>query len=158
METLKTFCALRAESVSGQLAGTIPSTAEGQSAAGDALVETDGLILSAMGAMDMGGDLGGGFGGPGGGGRPEFGRGTENRPEGPLGPSGQPGSMKMGLLGENGLPQSASLDGQTIFLLAASVLVLLTGILLAWGYRRHGRQRKAGRPAETQENSACCRR
>ena len=153
METLKTFCALRAESVSGQLAGTIPSTAEGQSAAGDALVETDGLILSAMGAMDMGGDLGGGFGGPGGGGRPEFGRGTENRPEGPLGPSGQPGAVGMELSGEGNLSQA-------LLLLGVCVLVLAAGILTAWQYRRRGRRRPggAGRPVRAQENSACCRR
>ena len=153
VETLKTFCALRAESVSGQLAGTIPSTAEGQSAAGDALVETDGLILSAMGAMDMGGDLGGGFGGPGGGGRPEFGRGTENRPEGPFGPSGQPGAVRMELSGEGNLSQA-------LLLLGVCVLVLAAGILTAWQYRRRGRRRPggAGRPVRAQENSACCRR
>ena len=153
VETLKTFCALRAESVSGQLAGTIPSTAEGQSAAGDALVETDGLILSAMGAMDMGGDLGGGFGGPGGGGRPEFGRGTENRPEGPFGPSGQPGAVGMELSGEGNLSQA-------LLLLGVCVLVLAAGILTAWQYRRRGRRRPggAGRPVRAQENSACCRR
>ena len=51
---------LRAESVSGQLDGTIPSTSEGQSADSSNLVNTSGLNISAMGTM---GGMGGGFGG-----------------------------------------------------------------------------------------------
>ena len=47
---------LRAESVSGQLEGTIPSTSEGQSADSSNLVNASGLNISAMGTM------GGGFG------------------------------------------------------------------------------------------------
>ncbi len=54
---LEKFCALRAESVSGQLAGTIPSTSEGQSQDSAALVEADGIVISDMGSM---GRMGGG--------------------------------------------------------------------------------------------------
>ena len=58
--TIRNFCMLRAESVSGQLDGTIPSTSEGQSADSSNLVNTSGLNISAMGTM---GGMGGGFGG-----------------------------------------------------------------------------------------------
>ena len=63
---LEQFCLLRAESVSGQLAGTIPSTDEGQSQDSSALVDASGLEISAMGSMNAGG-MGGGMGRPGGG-------------------------------------------------------------------------------------------
>ncbi len=56
-ETIREFCSLRAESVRGQLDGTIPSTSSGQSADRSALVDTSGVTISAMGTM------GGGFGG-----------------------------------------------------------------------------------------------
>ena len=60
VETLKSFCTLREESVKGQLDGTIPSTQAGQSADSSSLIDTTGLNLSAMGSM---GGSGGGFGG-----------------------------------------------------------------------------------------------
>ena len=65
VETLRQFCALRSESVRGQLDGTIPSTDDGQNADPDTLVDASGLTLSALGSMGGGG---GGFpgGGPGG--------------------------------------------------------------------------------------------
>lgn len=55
VQTLKTFCSLRQESVEGQLAGTIPSTSEGQNADSAALVNADNLNLSDMGTMNTGG-------------------------------------------------------------------------------------------------------
>lgn len=58
VQALKTFCALRTESISGQLTGVIPSTSEGQSASKNTLVDTAGLILSDMGTMS-GGPCGG---------------------------------------------------------------------------------------------------
>lgn len=58
VSTLKEFCRLRTESVSGQLSGTIPSTKEGQEAEPAALVDGSGIDLS-----DMGGMVGGGWGG-----------------------------------------------------------------------------------------------
>lgn len=65
VETLGQFCALRSESVRGQLEGTIPSTDDGQNADPDALVDASGLTLSALGSMNNGGG-GGPGGGPGG--------------------------------------------------------------------------------------------
>ncbi|SHM93272.1 CotH kinase family protein [Ruminococcus flavefaciens] len=60
VEAISKFCTLRAESVSGQLDGTIPATTEGQKADSSALIDTDGLNTSDMGSMGGGK---GGFGG-----------------------------------------------------------------------------------------------
>ena len=55
---LEDFCRLRAQSVSGQLEGAIPSTAQGQAEDPAALVDTSGLELTDMGSMGAG--MGGG--------------------------------------------------------------------------------------------------
>ncbi|MBP5267368.1 MAG: CotH kinase family protein, partial [Ruminococcus sp.] len=60
VEAISKFCTLRAESVRGQLNGTIPVTSEGQKEDSSALIDTDGLNTSDMGSM--GGGMGG-FGG-----------------------------------------------------------------------------------------------
>ncbi len=53
---LEAFCELRAESVSGQLDGTIPATADEQAQDSSALVQADGIVISDMGSMGrMGG-------------------------------------------------------------------------------------------------------
>ncbi|MGN0683966.1 MAG: CotH kinase family protein [Oscillospiraceae bacterium] len=52
------FCTLRAESVSGQLDGSIPSTSEGQSEDSSSLIDTGALVLSEMGSMNNGGNFG----------------------------------------------------------------------------------------------------
>lgn len=54
---LEEFCTLRAESIAGQLEGSIPSTTEAQRADSTALVDASGVSLTDMG------DFGGGFGG-----------------------------------------------------------------------------------------------
>ena len=71
VSTLREFCRLRAESVAGQLDGSIPSTADGQRADSAALVDASGITISDMGSMNstMGGF--GGHGGEGQGGRPQ---------------------------------------------------------------------------------------
>ena len=61
IDTLERFCLLRAQSVRGQLEGTIPSTDEGQTEDGSALVDASGLSISDMGSMNNGG-MGGGIG------------------------------------------------------------------------------------------------
>ena len=75
VETLQSYCALRGESIRGQLDGTIPSTTEGQRADSSALVDTGSLDLTDMGVMNTGGgdQQGGGPGGmPGGGNMPSM--------------------------------------------------------------------------------------
>ncbi len=61
VSTLKEFCLLRAESVQGQLDGTIPSTSSGQSEDSGSLVDASDMLLSTMGSFGGGG--GGNFGG-----------------------------------------------------------------------------------------------
>ncbi len=58
---LQEYCALRAESVRGQLSGNIPSTSAEQRANTASLVDGSGLDVSAMGTMGSGGGFGGGF-------------------------------------------------------------------------------------------------
>lgn len=48
-DTLKTFCELRAESVKGQLNGTVPSTSDGQSKDKTTLVDASDLDITLMG-------------------------------------------------------------------------------------------------------------
>lgn len=55
VETIREFCLLRAESVSGQLNGSIPSTTDDQNADSSALIDASGLRLSDMGIMNKGG-------------------------------------------------------------------------------------------------------
>lgn len=51
VSTLREFCVLRAESVSGQIAGTIPSTSEAQIEDSAALIDASGITISDMGTM-----------------------------------------------------------------------------------------------------------
>lgn len=54
VSTLRQFCLLRAESIQGQLDGTIPSTADGQSADSSALIDAFSITLSDMGSFGGG--------------------------------------------------------------------------------------------------------
>lgn len=51
VSTLKEFCLLRAESVTGQLDGSIPSTSDAQKEDESALIDASGITISAMGSM-----------------------------------------------------------------------------------------------------------
>ena len=80
VEVLYEAVMLRAESIKGQLSGTVPSTADGQSTDSSNLVDASHLNLSDLGQFMMGG--GGGFGGNKGGNRQMPGNNsTANRPE-----------------------------------------------------------------------------
>lgn len=59
---IKGFCGLRAQSVKGQLEGSISSTSDGQTADSSALIDASSLSLSDMGTMGSGGGGFGGFG------------------------------------------------------------------------------------------------
>lgn len=56
VETLRSFCLLRAESISGQLDGSIPSTSDGQQSDSSSLIDASSLTISDMGSM---GNVGG---------------------------------------------------------------------------------------------------
>lgn len=157
LQTLRSFCALRQESIRGQLEGTIPSTSEQQNAQQDALVSAGDLNLSDMGTMS-GGGMGGGPGGFGGGG-------GQMPPSAQDETAGIPGKTDsapseaelQGVAGnvpnqeqcENGgFPPSgggfAPPDGQTspasqqpaMILLGVSVITLLIGLAVAVKYKR----------------------
>ena len=55
VETLRSFCALRTESVRGQLDGSIPATEEGQRSDSCNLIDASELSISDMGSMGNGG-------------------------------------------------------------------------------------------------------
>ena len=55
VKALREFCLLRAESITGQLNGTIPSTSAGQTADSSALVDASSVSLSDMGEFSGGG-------------------------------------------------------------------------------------------------------
>jgi len=141
VEALKTFCALRAASVSGQLAGTIPSTGEGQSQDGSSLVDASALTLSDMGSMGRGGGPGGKNSQPSPDGTmpaPPDGKpgGTDSqRPEavaaGNFG-GGFPGGQMGGQPPENGGDQPIA----SLLLLGTSSLLLLAGLVAAFRFRR----------------------
>ena len=120
VEALKTFCALRAESVRGQLAGTVPSTSQGQAEHSASLVDASGLALSAMGSMSGEGGGPGGF-------QPRqdaaevF---AKDRPEG----SRRPGTEE--------IPREEGGTGLTM--LAGSAALLAAGLVLAVTFRRRG--------------------
>ena len=92
------FCTLRAESVKGQLDGTIPSTSDGQSADSTALIDTSDLNVSDIGSMGSGGGFGG-FGGK------NFGRSDDNESKSSFSRSG---SFK----GKNSFGRSKNSDGE----------------------------------------------
>lgn len=52
IDTLKEFCLLRAESVAGQLDGSIPSTSDGQTQNTEGMVDASGINISDMGMMN----------------------------------------------------------------------------------------------------------
>ena len=133
IDTLKEFCALRAESVSGQLEGIIGSTSDTQSR--DTLIAAEDITVSDMGTMNMG--MGGGRDGQrsedtdsmefrkNGGQRPEEVRPAMNmggdRPQG-----GDTDKMEFG-------PQTQQNSGNMTFWIwiAASAAVLIFGLAFA---------------------------
>ena len=130
-EALKTFCALRMESVAGQLAGGIPSTGEGQAEDGSSLVSAVGLTLSDMGTMGNGA-------GPGKGG---FQPGASGAAHG-----GENGAPAFGPMGGGDRPSLGGLSGESsvqagsrLWALGGSTLVLLAGLLAAFKFSRRGR-------------------
>ena len=58
-KTLIYFCCLRAQSGTGQLDGSIPSTSEAQKESSESLVDASAITISDMGSM--GGGMGGNF-------------------------------------------------------------------------------------------------
>lgn len=112
VETLKTFCDLRVQSVRAQLAG------------GHTPIDTGDLNLNELGTMHMGV--------PGGG----FDRGQQNTP--PTAGFSHGASQQLPAMGNLKVPGqiSGSSSGNFLFLTGFSAAVLLIGLLIAWKYRR----------------------
>lgn len=53
VQTLKNFCYLRAQSVAGQLDGSIPSTSEAQKENSESLVDASAITISDMGSREI---------------------------------------------------------------------------------------------------------
>lgn len=124
-DTLKTFCLKRAQSVQGQLDGSIPATSAAQQGS-DALIDASELSITAMGGMNngKGGDRGGNAGFPGSfGGDFSFDGGSfipGDMPQPPTqGENGAPPDMpdggfdgSFGGFGRNASPQGAPSNGE----------------------------------------------
>lgn len=126
VSTLKKFCALRAESISGQLNETIPSTTQGQEEDASSIIDANDITIADMGTMEnmMNHSK-----------MPEH---FDNRPE----PSDYnnihipAGKMDLGFA-----PPDRQ-DSQAVFsliLLGASSAILFSGILAAHFYHRRKR-------------------
>mgnify|MGYP002534214604 CR=1 FL=1 len=145
-QTLREFCLKRAESISGQLDGSIGSTSDTQERS--TLIDAGSLKISDMGTM---GSEGGGDGGDGGNGN---GGGNNTPPDLPSGnsdgtlpdkPNGKGGGRdKANSNGENGAapngrdgaPNGSTVSTSALILSAASALVLMIGLLAAILYKR----------------------
>lgn len=159
VETLEQFCLLRAQSIHGQLDGTIPSTSDGQSEDRSTLVDASAISISDMGTMNNGmGGMGGPMGqGDGSAQTSDSTQTADSQPpalpteqgEAPASQSTdgsvqeparsqvptQAGQdpMKLGMSGERDAVQTNSENKR---MLAASAMVLLVGLILAWRYRK----------------------
>lgn len=146
-QTLREFCLKRAESISGQLDGSIGSTSDTQERS--TLIDAGSLKISDMGTM---GSEGGGDGGDGGNGN---GGGNSAPPDLPSGnsdgtlpdkPNGKGGGRDKApnSNGENGAapngrdgaPNGSTVSTSALILSAASALVLILGLLAALLYKR----------------------
>lgn len=146
-QTLREFCLKRAESISGQLDGSIGSTSDTQERS--TLIDAGSLQISDMGTM---GSEGGGDGGDGGNGN---GGGNSAPPDLPSGNSDgtlpdKPDSKGGGRdkapnsngengaapNGRDGAPNGSTVSTSALILSAASALVLILGLLAALLYKR----------------------
>ena len=146
VETLHSYCALRGESIRGQLDGTIPSTTAGQRADSSALIDAGELDVSSMGSMGNGGNDRG-FGRPGSfpsGEPPKDSTATEGREEaaGNMPPQrsgrmeGQP--IPDGFTPQ-GFEQNSSIASGTWLQFGICVLILLLAIVLIIKIPAHNR-------------------
>ncbi len=108
VETLIDFNLLRAESIAGQLDGTIPATTEGQSIDSSTLIDASSIDMSDLGSSGMGG--GGGA-----------------RPEGDIGEF--PGAMPEGGMGESTIDPMQGMPDQDLMRQAMEIVQAAEGEL-----------------------------
>lgn len=141
-QTLREFCLKRAESISGQLDGSIGSTSDTQERS--TLIDAGSLKISDMGTMgsEGGGDGGDGGNGNGGGNNapPDLPSGNSDGtlPAKPDGDTGTPPAKPDGDTGgaPNGGNTASALSTSALILSAASISVLMIGLAVAILYKR----------------------
>ena len=141
-QTLREFCLKRAESISGQLDGSIGSTSDTQKSS--TLIDAGSLKISDMGTMgsEGGGDGGDGGNGNGGGNNapPDLPSGNSDGtlPDKPNGDTGTPPAKPDGDTGgaPNGGNTASALSTSVLILSAASISVLMIGLAVAILYKR----------------------
>ena len=143
-DTIKEFCLLRAESVQGQLNGTVASTTQAQKTNGNSLIDASSIALSDMG--DMGNTAGGGehmepM-------QPPFDKEhmepieppSDREPMQPMQPPSDREHMEPmqfpSDMGELDSMQPSSLDSATLILFIASVLTLLISIFGVYKFKK----------------------
>ena len=134
---LRELALLRAQSIEGQLAGTIPSTTEAQSANPALLVDASGIDLSALGSQ-------GGGGGPGGGNNGAMPEGADRevqraameslRAQGGFG--GGPGAPPPERNGESPGVGASAFDTNTWIVLGVCAAALLAGLIIVLRFKR----------------------
>lgn len=143
-QTLREFCLKRAESISGQLDGSIGSTSDTQESS--TLIDAGSLKISDMGTM---GSEGGGDGGNGNGGGnsapPDLPSGNSDGtlPDKPDSKGGgrdkapnSNGENGVAPNGRDGAPNGSTVSTSALILSAASALVLILGLAVALLYKR----------------------
>lgn len=141
-QTLREFCLKRAESISGQLDGSIGSTSDTQERS--TLIDAGSLKISDMGTMGSEGGGAGGDGGNGNGGGnsapPDLPSGNSDGtlPDKPDSDTGTPPAKPDGDTGgaPNGGNTASALSTSALILSAASALVLILGLAIAILYKR----------------------
>ena len=114
-DMLTEFCALRAESVSGQLDGTIPSTSEGQAEDSSSFVDASSIDISSMGSNSMGfGRARGGFGGNGKNTMPDDGTAEETTPEDGIASESDTSSDAQDVFSASGLHTAEALTATSV--------------------------------------------
>ena len=162
VQTLKTYCALRSESIQGQLDGTTASTSEAQQEDGTSLVDASSITLSDMGSManTMGGGRGfdrtggeedadgaftpperpenGSFQPPSETEAPEDADAASDSPQAAQAASGEDNAARPQRPDDNAAdnPASTGTDRTQLVLLGACVLALLGGLLFALLFKR----------------------
>lgn len=117
-QTLLEFCTLRAESIRGQLEGTIPATTDGQSADTTSLIDASHLTISDMGEQSMGGGR-----------NREGGEGQEPNAQGESGERQQPFQPPEGMFGQQ---QKTLADySSELMMLGACFAAVILGIVIA---------------------------
>lgn len=140
-EVLKEFCLLRAESVKGQLDGSIPSTSEGQKADNSSLIDASSISLSSTGGFGKGGfegrDKNMNMRNENTNQEPDINAfkeqaNTENAPPG----GNEANKNAPGQASANSIAPAADNNTKTIALSAASAVVLIAGLIFAAKFKR----------------------